>query len=131
LDVGSLLSSLLKFRWTCHFLLSPNLPLLSCFGTVIKITMCMEFCKQIHHWQWCSSYFPWWWPRVLKEIKSFLETIGYEIHLKWVVINTLPQMNSEIKGKLVILVFICLYITFHFRQSSFTKFFCSPPYRPD
>jgi len=91
----------------------------------------MEFCKQIHCWQWFSSCFPWWWFHVLREIKSFLETIGYEIHSKWLVINTLPQMNSEIKGKLVIPIFICLYITFHFRQSCFTKCFHSPPCKPD
>jgi hypothetical protein len=29
-------------------------------------------------------------PYILKEIKSFLESNGYEIHSRWVVINTLP-----------------------------------------
>jgi DNA-binding response OmpR family regulator len=29
-------------------------------------------------------------PRVLKEIKSYLEQNGYEIWSKWVVINALP-----------------------------------------
>ncbi len=38
-------------------------------------------------------------PHILKEIKSFLENNGYEIHSKWVVINTLPWMSNEIKGK--------------------------------
>jgi hypothetical protein len=128
LDVGSIFSSLLKFCRTCPFLLSPNVPLLSCSGIVTQIIACMEFCKQIHHWHWCNFYFP-WWSCVLKEIKSFVETTKYEIHSKWVVINTLPQMNNEIKGKLVIPIFIYLYITFHFKQSSFIKFFHSPPCR--
>ncbi len=35
-------------------------------------------------------------PYVLKEIKSYLEGNGYEIGSRWVVINTLPQMNSEL-----------------------------------
>jgi hypothetical protein len=93
-----------------------------------QITTCMEFCKQIHCWQWWSFYFP-WWSCVLKEIKFFLESTGYEIHSKWIVINTLPQMNNEIKGKLVIPIFIYFYITFHFKQSFFIKFFHSPPCR--
>ncbi len=29
-------------------------------------------------------------PHVLKEIKSYLEGNGYEIWLRWVVINTMP-----------------------------------------
>jgi hypothetical protein len=52
-------------------------------------------------------------PHVLKEIKSFLETNGYDMHSKWAIINILPWMNSEIKGKMVIPLFICVYITFH------------------
>jgi hypothetical protein len=35
-------------------------------------------------------------PCVLKEIKSSLEGNGYEIWLRWVVINILPQMSSEL-----------------------------------
>ncbi len=40
-------------------------------------------------------------PRVLKEIKSYLEGNGYEIRSSWVVINTLPQMSNELRGKMV------------------------------
>jgi hypothetical protein len=43
----------------------------------------------------------------------------------------LPQMNSEIKGKMVIPLFICIYITLHFQESSWTNFFHSPPCRLD
>ncbi len=68
---------------------------------------------------------------IQKEIKFILETNGYEIHSKWAIINTLPQMNSEIKGKMVIPLFICIYITLHFQESSWTNFFHSPPCRLD
>ncbi len=40
-------------------------------------------------------------PHVLKEIKSYLEGNGYEIWSKWVVINILPQMNCELRRKMV------------------------------
>ncbi len=50
-------------------------------------------------------------PHVLKEIKS-LGTNGYEIHSRWVVINTLPHMNNEIKGKMVFFFLICIYMSF-------------------
>jgi hypothetical protein len=40
-------------------------------------------------------------PHILKEIKSFLETNGYEIHFKWAIINFLPRMSNKIKGKVV------------------------------
>jgi hypothetical protein len=36
---------------------------------------------------------------VLKEIKLFLETNGYKIHSRWVVINILPQMSMKSRGK--------------------------------
>ncbi len=65
-------------------------------------------------------------PCVLKEIKSFLETNGYEIHSKWVVINTMSWMNNEIKGKMVIAFLICIYITYHSRKSSWTNSSHSP-----
>jgi hypothetical protein len=35
-------------------------------------------------------------PPVLKEIKSYLEQNGYEIWLKWMVINVLPRMNKQL-----------------------------------
>jgi hypothetical protein len=38
-------------------------------------------------------------PLIFKEIKSILENNGYEIHSKWVVINTLPRMSFDTKGK--------------------------------
>jgi len=50
---------------------------------------------------------------VLKEIKSFLEMNGYEIHFRWAVINSLPWMNNIIKGKMVIPLLNCIYITYH------------------
>jgi hypothetical protein len=40
-------------------------------------------------------------PCVLKEIKSYLEGNGYEIQLRWVVSNILPQMNNELLRKMV------------------------------
>lgn len=40
-------------------------------------------------------------PHVFKEIKSYLEGNGYEIQSKWAIINTLPQMNNELRGKMV------------------------------
>ncbi len=40
-------------------------------------------------------------PRVLKEIKSYLEGNRYEIWSKWAVINTLPPMSNELWGKMV------------------------------
>ncbi len=36
---------------------------------------------------------------VFKEIKSFLDTNGYQIQFKWVVINSLQWMNYRIKAK--------------------------------
>jgi hypothetical protein len=33
--------------------------------------------------------------KVLKEIKSYLESYGFQIQMKWVVVNSLPLMNSE------------------------------------
>jgi hypothetical protein len=48
---------------------------------------------------------------VLKESKS-LETNAYEIYSRWAVIDTLPHMNNEIKGKMVILLFIYIYMSF-------------------
>jgi hypothetical protein len=38
---------------------------------------------------------------VLKEIKSYIKGNRYEIWSKWVVINTLPWMSSELWGKMV------------------------------
>jgi hypothetical protein len=52
-------------------------------------------------------------PHILKEINSFLEMNGYEIHFKWVVTNSLPWMSSEIKGKMVLPLLNCIYILFH------------------
>jgi hypothetical protein len=52
-------------------------------------------------------------PHILKEIKSFLETNGYEIHFRWAIINFLPWMNNEVKGKMVIPLLNCIYITYH------------------
>ncbi len=40
-------------------------------------------------------------PRVLKEIKSYIEGNRYAIWSKWVVINIVPWMNSELWGKMV------------------------------
>jgi hypothetical protein len=68
---------------------------------------------------------------IMKEIKSFLETNGYDNHLKWDVINTLPWMSSEIKGKMVTPLLICVYITFQSRYSYANNFFLSPPCRFD
>jgi len=48
--------------------------------------------------------------RILKEIKSFLDTNGYEIHFRWVVINSLLQTSNGIKGKMVIPLLNCIYI---------------------
>jgi hypothetical protein len=33
--------------------------------------------------------------RVLKEIKSYLESYGFQIHMKWVVMNSWSFMSSE------------------------------------
>jgi hypothetical protein len=66
-----------------------------------------------------------------KEIKSLLETNGYDIHSKWDVINTLPWMSSEIKGKMVTPLLICVYITFQSKDSYANNFFLSPPCRFD
>jgi hypothetical protein len=40
-------------------------------------------------------------PLVFKEIKLLPENNGYEIHLRWAVINTLLRMSLDIKGKRV------------------------------
>jgi hypothetical protein len=40
-------------------------------------------------------------PCVFKEIKSYLEGNGYEIGLRWAVINIMPRMSSELRGKMV------------------------------
>jgi hypothetical protein len=40
-------------------------------------------------------------PRVLKEIKSYLEGNGYETRLRWAIINLLPRMSNELQGKMV------------------------------
>jgi len=50
---------------------------------------------------------------VFKEIKSFLDTNGYQIQFKWVVINSLLWMNYRIKGKMVIPLLYGIYITYH------------------
>jgi hypothetical protein len=52
-------------------------------------------------------------PCVLKEIKSFLETNGYEIHFRWAVISSLLWMNNETKGKMIIPLLNYIYITYH------------------
>jgi hypothetical protein len=44
-------------------------------------------------------------PCELKEIKSYSEGNGYEIWSRWAIINTLPQMNNELRGKIV-----CFYL---------------------
>ncbi len=51
--------------------------------------------------------------RILKKIKSFLDTNGYEIHFKWAVINFLLQMSNGIKRKMVIPLLNCIYITYY------------------
>jgi hypothetical protein len=33
--------------------------------------------------------------KVLKEIRSYVESYGFQIWMKWVVVNSLPLMNSE------------------------------------
>jgi len=50
---------------------------------------------------------------IFKEIKSFLDTNGYEIHFKWAVINYLLYMSNKIKGKMVIPQLNCIYITYN------------------
>jgi hypothetical protein len=42
-------------------------------------------------------------PFILKEIKLFLKNNGYEIHLRWAVINTVLCMSLDIRGKKVML----------------------------
>jgi hypothetical protein len=64
-------------------------------------------------------------PYVLKEIISFLETNGYEIHFKWAVINSLQQMKNEIKGKMVISLLNCIHITYHSIYSYWINSYCS------
>jgi hypothetical protein len=32
---------------------------------------------------------------VLKEIHSFFESYQLKVHMKWIVVNSSPQMNSE------------------------------------
>jgi hypothetical protein len=34
-------------------------------------------------------------PQVLKEIRSYLESCSFWIHMKWVVVNSLPLASSE------------------------------------
>jgi len=34
-------------------------------------------------------------PRVLKEIRSFLESHQFKVHMKWIIVNSSPQMNSS------------------------------------
>jgi hypothetical protein len=62
-------------------------------------------------------------PCILKEIKSFLKTNRYEIHFKWAIINSLLWMISEIKGKMVISLLNCIYITYHSIESSWTNYY--------
>ncbi len=59
------------------------------------------FCKQIPLSWWCSCFFHDDDLRVFKEIKSYLEGNRYEIWSKWVLINTLPRMSTELWGKMV------------------------------
>jgi hypothetical protein len=33
--------------------------------------------------------------QVLKEIRSFLESYQLKVHMKWIVVNSSPHMNSE------------------------------------
>ncbi len=68
-------------------------------------------------------------PCVLKEIKFFLETNGYEIHFKWVVINCLLRMSSRIKGKMVIFILNFIYITLHSIESYWTNFYHSQSFK--
>ncbi len=63
-------------------------------------------------------------PRIMKEIKSFLEMNGHEIHFKWVVINSLLWMISKIKGKVVIPLLNCIYINYHSIESSWINSYC-------
>jgi hypothetical protein len=55
--------------------------------------------------------------RVLKKIKSLLNMNGYEVHFKWVVINSLLWMSSKSKGKMTIPLLNCIYITYHSIES--------------
>jgi hypothetical protein len=61
---------------------------------------------------------------VFKEIKS-LDTNCYEIHCKWVVINSLLWMNRRIKGKMIIPLIDCVYITYHSIESYYINSYCS------
>jgi hypothetical protein len=38
-------------------------------------------------------------------------------------LSILPWMSNEIKGKMVIPLVICIYITLHFQESSWINFF--------
>jgi hypothetical protein len=60
-------------------------------------------------------------PHILKEIKSFLKINGYENHFRWAIINFLPWMSNEIKGKMVIPLLNCIYITYHSIESYWTN----------
>jgi len=62
---------------------------------------------------------------ILKEIKSFLEMNGYEIHFRWAIFNFLLWMNNEIKGKLVIPLLNFIYITFHSIELYWIESYCS------
>jgi len=66
--------------------------------------------------------------RVLKEIRSFLENNEYEMHSRWVGINTLSCMSSKAKGKKVkFLPFLTISIVALF--STFSFFFALVAHR--
>ncbi len=50
--------------------------------------------------------------RVLKEVKSYLESYGFQIWMKWVVANSLPLMNNEVPSLKVPSRSIKLYLHF-------------------
>ncbi len=70
-------------------------------------------------------------PHIFKEIKSFSERNGYEIHFRWAVINFLLRMSSGIKGKMVIPLLNSIYITYHSIESYWTNSYHSQSCRLD
>jgi hypothetical protein len=70
-------------------------------------------------------------PRMLKDIKSFLDTNGYEIHFRWAIINSLLRMSNGIKGKMVIPLWKYIYIAYYSIESYWTNSYHSLSCRPN
>jgi hypothetical protein len=64
-------------------------------------------------------------PQVLKDIRSFLQSYQLKVHMKWIIMNSSPQMSSDPSFKYHGSHFIHMFVHFTFfeRQDSLKFYF--------